>query len=161
MPKLAKLSIPLVAVMALAGACGNDTEGSDAAQAQSVTVEAYDNYYEQTSIALEPGAEATVTLENVGGVAHSITINDLDVEIEAQSGESAESTFGVPNEPGSLDFYCKFHPDEMTGVITIGGADQDIEEDVDDPDDDDVDVDVDVEEEDDTDAGASTDEVDY
>ena len=49
-------------------------------------------------------------------------------------------------EPGSLDFYCKFHPDEMKGVISIGGADQPIEEDVDSEDeDDDADVDVDVE----------------
>ena len=162
MSKLAKVSISFVAVILLAGACGEGDDDSDAAQQQSVTVEAYDNYYEQTSIALEPGAEATVTLENAGGVAHSITVNDLDLEIEAQSGESAESTFTVPDEPGSLDFYCKFHPDEMAGVITIGGADQPIEEDVDTEEDDDTDVDVDVEEEDDADAsGATTDEADY
>ncbi len=151
-----KLSSVGVLCLALAGsACGGG--GDDAAgQQQSVTVEAFDNYYEETTIPLELGAEATVTLENGGGVAHSIVIPDLDFELEAQSGETTEGTFSVPNEPGSLDFFCQFHPDEMTGSVTVGGGEEQIEEDVDDPDGDDAEVDVDVEEED-TDGGTTED----
>ncbi len=152
MTKAWQLSLVFVALSVLAGACGNEGEDS-AAQEQSVTVEAFDNYYEETTIALEPGAEATITLQNRGGVAHSIDIPDLDFELEAQSGDSVESTFTVPDEPGSLDFYCKFHPDDMTGVVTIGGVDQPVEEDVDTGGDD-----ADVETEEDTDAGTTTDE---
>ncbi len=130
MSKIRKLSLALVALAVVGAACGQE-ETESAAQEQAVTIEAFDNYYEQTTIALEPGAEATITLQNGGGVVHSIDIPDLDFELEAPSGEAVNSTFTVPDEPGSLDFFCKFHPDEMTGVVTIGGADQPIEEDVD------------------------------
>lgn len=153
MSKLRKVSIMLVALVFVMGACGEDEEDT-AAQQSSNTIEAFDTYFEPTSLQLEPGAEATITLENAGGVAHSFVVPDLDLEIEAQSGDSVDGTFTVPDEPGTLDFYCKFHPDEMSGTISIGGADQPIEEDVDtDEDDDDVDVeaDVDVEEEDEAD----------
>lgn len=156
MTKLWQLSLVFVALAVLAGACGNE-EADSAAQQQSVTVEAFDNYYEETTIALEPGAEATITLQNGGEVAHSIDIPDLDFEMEAQSGESATSTFTVPDEPGSLEFFCKFHPDDMIGAVTIGGFDQPVEEDVD-TGGDDADAEVEVETE--GDAG-TTDDTDY
>ena len=143
MSKLLKVSILLAAFALVMGACADDAEDTDA-QESANTVEAFDNYFEPTSLQLEPGAEATITLANGGSVAHSFTVPDLDLEIEAQSGDSVDGTFAVPDEPGTLDFYCKFHPDEMAGTIAIGGADQPIEEDVDTEDDDDTDVDVDA-----------------
>lgn len=144
-----------IAALALAGAsCGEDEDS--ARQEQSFTVEAFDFYFEPTSLQFEPGAQVNLTLENGGGVAHSITVPDLDFEAEAQSGESIENSFVAPTTPGSLDFYCKFHPDEMTGTISIGGADQPLEEDVDAPATDDPDVEVEVD--DDTeDAGTTED----
>ena len=141
MSKLWRVSFALLAALVLAGACGEEDSDSGAQQ-QSLSIEAFDNYFESETLLVEPGAEVTLTLENGGGVAHSVTIPDLDFELEAQSGNAVDSTFTAPTEPGSLDFYCKFHPDEMEGAISIGGADQPIEED-----DDDADVDVDVEEE--------------
>ena len=161
MSKPRKYLIVLMAlsVALVAGACGEDEEDSGA-QEQSVEIEAFDNYYETETLLVEPGAEVTLSFSNGGGVAHSVTVPDLDFELEAQSGNTVDSTFTAPDEPGSLDFYCKFHPDEMKGVISIGGADQPIEEDVDSEDEDDTDVDVDVEEEEDSDA-SGTDDPDY
>lgn len=145
-------------VLAVSGvACGEDSDDSGG-QEQSFTVQAFDNYFEPTSLQFEPGAEVTLELENSGSVSHSITIPDLDFEAEAQSGDTIDNSFTAPSEPGSLDFYCKFHPDEMEGTISIGGADQPIEEDVD-QDDDDADVEVDVEDE--TDDSGSTTEEEY
>jgi plastocyanin len=160
MSKLFRLSILFVALAVVMGACGEGEEEDTDAQESANTVEAFDYYFDPTSLQLEPGAEATITLQNGGSVAHSFTVPDLDLEIEAQSGDSVDGTFAVPDVPGTLDFFCKFHPDEMSGTIAIGGADQPIEEDVDTEDDDDTDVDVDVEEEDDA-SGATTDEADY
>ena len=161
MSKLRKHLIVLfvLSVALVAGACGEEDTDSGA-QEQSLEVEAFDNYYESETLLIEPGAEVTLSFSNGGGVVHSVTVPDLDFELEAQSGDTAESTFTAPDEPGSLDFYCKFHPDEMKGVISIGGADQPIEEDVDSEDDEDADVDVDVEEEEDADA-SGTDDPDY
>ena len=149
----------VLGAVALAGAaCGEDDEDSGA-QEQTASIEAFDFYFEPTSFQFEPGAEVTLTLENGGGVAHTVTVPDLDFELEAQSGDSVDSTFAMPDEVGTFDFYCKFHPEEMTGTISVGGSDQPIEEDVDTEDDEDVDVEV---EDDDEDTDASgTDDSDY
>lgn len=147
MSKLAKLSILFVALAVVLGACGENEEDT-AAQESANTIEAFDNYYDPTSLQLELGAEATVTLQNNGSVAHSFNVPDLDVEIEAQGGDSVDGTFAVPDRPGTLDFFCKFHPDEMTGTIAIGGAEQPIEEDVDPEEEDDTEVEAEVEVED-------------
>lgn len=143
MPKLRNVSIAAVALgLALVGAsCGNE-DADSAAQEQSFTVQAFDFYFEPTSLQFEPGAEVNLTLDNGGGVAHSVTVPDLDFEVEAQSGDTISNSFVAPTTPGSFDFHCKFHPDEMTGTISIGGADQPIEEDVDGPEDTDEDVEV-------------------
>lgn len=156
MPKLWKLAILLIAVALVGAACGEEDEDSGA-QEQSASIEAFDFYFEPTSFQFEPGAEVTLTLENGGGVAHTVTAPDLDFELEAQSGDTVDATFTVPDEVGTFDFYCKFHPDEMQGTMSIGGSDQPIEEDVDEEDDDE-DVDVDVEEDEDADAGSTTDD---
>ena len=160
MANLRKISLILGAVaLAVAGvACGED--GDDAGgQEQSFEVEAFDFYFEPTSLQFEPGARVNLSLVNNGEVAHSITINDLDFEAEAQGGDTIENTFTAPTDPGTLDFFCKFHPDDMKGTISIGGADQPIEEDVDTEDEDDEDVDVEVEDDtDDTDSGSTTEE---
>lgn len=160
MPKLAKLIVVALAVVASFGVACGEEDSDSGAQEQTASIEAFDNYFEPTSFQFEPGAEVTLTLENGGSVAHSVTAPDLDFELEAQSGDTVDSTFGVPSEVGTFDFYCKFHPDEMQGTISIGGSDQPIEEDVDTEDDDDDDVDVDVEEEEDADA-SGTDDSDY
>lgn len=145
-------------LLAVAGvACGEDGEDSGG-QEQSFEVEAFDYYFEPTSLQFEPGASVNLTLVNNGSVAHSVTIPDLDFEAEAQSGDTIENSFTAPTEPGSLDFYCKFHPDEMEGTISIGGADQPIEEDVDTNEDD---PDVEVEVEDNTEEDAGTTEQEY
>lgn len=146
MTKVRKMSLLVAAsLFTMAGAACGDDEGDAAAQQQAFEVQAFDFYFEPTSLQFEPGAQVNLTLENGGGVAHSITIPDLDFEAEAQSGDSIENSFVAPTTPGSLDFYCKFHPDEMTGTISIGGADQPLEEDVDTEPTDDPDVEVEVE----------------
>jgi plastocyanin len=139
------IALILLLFAVLGSACqlnaGDDDE--DAAVAQAIEVEAYDFYFEETSFALETGADVTVDFTNAGESTHSFTVPDLDIEVEAQSAESTEVAFETPEEPGLLDFYCKYHPDDMNGTISIGGADVPLEEDVDD---DDVDVEVDTEE---------------
>ena len=151
MPKLSKLVVVALAAVALVGAACGEEDTDSGAQEQTATIEAFDNYFEPTSFQFEPGAEVTLTLENGGSVAHSVTAPDLDFELEAQSGDTVDSTFSVPAEVGTFDFYCKFHPDEMKGTISIGGSDQPLEEDVDTEDDEDVEVEVDEDEDEDAD----------
>ena len=135
-------------VLVAAPACGEE-EGNEPGTeiTQTVEVEAFDNYFEPTSLSVELNAEVTVEFTNNGSITHSFTAPDLDVEIESGNGEDGTVTFAVPNQPGSYDFFCKYHPDEMQGTISAGGSEEPLEEDPDgDDDDDDTEVDVDVDE---------------
>lgn len=140
--------IPLLLGMCLlvaASACDNDDEDGREIT-QRVELEAFDFYFQDPDLLLELGARVTVDFVNAGDNTHSFTSPDLDIDVEAASGESTQITFDLPNEPGLVDFFCKYHPDEMNGTISIGGADVPIEEDVDqDRDDEDADVDIDTE----------------
>ena len=148
------------AVVALLGtACGDDDEGG---ASERFDIQAFDFRYDPTTLTVSPGAGVQLDFSNAGAVAHSVTIPDLDFEVVVEGGEEASDTFVAPDEAGALDFYCKFHPEEMTGSISVGGGDQPIEEDVDvDEDDDDTDVDVDVEETESEDASSDGGNTEY
>ena len=144
-PKSRKFMAATLTVVALLGsACGGEDEDG---ASESFEIQAFDFRFDPTTITVSPGAGVQIDFSNVGEVAHSVTIPDLDFEVSTEGGQDASDTFVAPDEPGSIDFFCKFHPDEMNGTISVAGGDQPIEEDVDvDDDDDDADVEVDVEE---------------
>jgi plastocyanin len=151
-PSRRVLAVAFAGIALLSSACGSD---DDAGASERFDVQAFDFRFDPTTISVSPGAGVQIDFSNAGEVAHSVTIPDLDFELVSESGEDASDTFTAPDTPGAIDFFCKFHPDEMNGTISVGGGDQPIEEDVD-SDDDDADVDVDVEDEDEE-AGTSTD----
>ena len=150
--------VALLAVMALvAASCGDDGDDNDnedelggGVDSQTVSIEAYDFYFEPTALSVERSTQVTLEFENLGENAHSFTIPDIDVEVESDGGDSGEITFSTPDEPGSLDFFCKYHPDEMTGTIAVGGVDEPLDEDAEG-------VDDDAESEDDADVAPGTD----
>jgi plastocyanin len=125
-----QLLIVTAIVLALLGsACTVDEEDGDEDDlTQAIELEAYDFYFEETSLQFALGADVTVDFTNAGEATHAFVVPDLDLEVEAESGESTEVNFQLPDEPGLLDFYCKFHPDDMNGTISIGGADVPVEE---------------------------------
>ena len=105
----------------------DEEEGTELSQ-MSASIEAFNFYFETETVILEPEVEATIDFTNNGSNLHSFTVPDLDVEIEAEPAESASVTFVTPDVPGPYEFFCKYHPDEMTGAITIG-ADGDVPDD--------------------------------
>jgi plastocyanin len=108
-------------VALLGAACGDDsadtTEG-DGGGGTAVDVEAADFSFEPTTIDASAGDEIELTLTNSGEVEHSFTIEGL-FEVEAEGGEEASGTFTAPDS--SVEFFCKYHPDQMTGELTIDG----------------------------------------
>lgn len=115
--------LALLGVLALVlVACGDDDPGSSGGGggSEQITVTAEDFSFTESEIQLEPGAEVELTLENVGDTEHSFTSEELDVEVEAPGGEEASTTFTAPDEEGSFDFFCEYHPDQMTGTVVVG-----------------------------------------
>jgi plastocyanin len=121
--------VVLFAALLFLGACGKADDANDSGGATiSTAIEAYDFYFQPTTISADMGGTVKVEFTNNGENTHSFTAPDLDISTEVQSGESAEITFASPETPGTYDFYCKFHPEDMKGVISVGGADQPVDE---------------------------------
>lgn len=143
------IRVLLIATVALfvGAACGSEEGGNEPGTSQTVTVEAFDFYFDPTALNVEVGSSVTIEFTNTGSVQHSWTSTDLDAEVEAASGETSSLTFTAPNEPGSYDFFCEYHPDDMQGTISIGGSDEPAEEQPEE-DQEDAEVEIDTEEDD-------------
>jgi cytochrome c oxidase subunit 2 len=105
------------------GACGDDNGdggggSGNGGATQSVDLTAQDFAFDPSSIEVDSGAEVELTFNNEDDVEHSFTAEDLDAEVEAEGGESATTTFTAP-ESGTVEFICKYHPDQMTGEISV------------------------------------------
>lgn len=124
--KLTRAALVAILLLSLGlAACEDDEDDEiEASQTVEITVEAFDFYFDPATITLEPSSAATITLVNNGDQLHSFTVPEMDVELEAQGAQTVEGTFAVPEAPGTYNFYCKFHPDEMKGVISVGGLDE-------------------------------------
>jgi plastocyanin len=135
-----KRSLLLAAVAALAlfaVACGDDddddtsgddtggeattapADGGGGGEAQTIAIEATDFAFDVTEIEAAPGDEITITLTNSGDAEHTVTIDDPAFEVEAGGGEEAEGSFTAPD--ATVEFYCRYHPSQMTGTVTISG----------------------------------------
>jgi plastocyanin len=114
----------LFAVSMLLGACGGDngdgTAGTGAGEEEApTTLKLSASGFAFRPDALEAtGTEFTINLANGDEVEHNLTIEDLDVDEDAEAGESVEvSVTGA--EPGSYEFFCEYHPDTMQGELTV------------------------------------------
>jgi len=121
------LAALILSSLALGSGCALIQEDEEDPQLQqmSASVEAFDFYFQSTTVILEPEVEATVTLVNNGSALHSFTVPDFDAEVEAQGAETASVTFVTPDTPGPYEFFCKYHPDEMRGTVNVGAGDTD------------------------------------
>jgi plastocyanin len=121
----------LVALLAVAllgvAACGDsdDAEPGGGGDAASATVRATDFAFDPASIEVDPGEEVEVTFVNAGNVTHSFTAEDLDVDVEAETGQETTASFTAPDEDAAIEFVCRFHPSQMTGEITVGAGGSD------------------------------------
>jgi plastocyanin len=119
----AKSYVLLVAVVGVLvfGACGDDNGdggGGEGSAAQTVDLTAQNFAFDPSTIEVDAGAEVELTFNNEDDVEHSFTAEDLDVEVEAEGGESATTSFTAP-ESGTVEFICKYHPDQMTGELSV------------------------------------------
>ena len=118
---LRALSLALLAVTTVFSGCVIQEEDDDPELEQaSTSVEAFDFYFDPTTVFFERSVEATVTFQNNGSVAHSFSVPDLDVELEVEPGSEASTTFVTPDEPLAYEFFCTFHPEDMTGSLSVG-----------------------------------------
>jgi plastocyanin len=108
------LSLCLVAAAFGLAACGGSDDEPSAAQAGGGDkVAVADNSFTPASIDVAVGD--TVTFENEGQIAHTVTGDDFD---SASLAPGDTFTFKA-SEKGSFSYVCTFHPG-MQGTIEVG-----------------------------------------
>ena len=113
-------------LLLFAAACGGGEETStgssedsgESADALPVTVTASDFAFDQETLEGHATHTVDLTLVNEDDAAHTFTIDEMDVNVEAEGGAEAQTTF-TPEELGTFEYYCKYHPDTMKGKLTI------------------------------------------
>jgi plastocyanin len=119
-----RVAAAVILVVGLA-ACGDDDDaesgdtGSETTESEATgsgaTITAANIAFDPTELSVAAGE--TITLRNEDDVEHSFTIDDPDIDAEAEGGE--EATVDAPDQPGTYDFHCRYHPDQMTGTLTV------------------------------------------
>jgi plastocyanin len=74
--------------------------------------------WSQTQLNLPAGKQVTVAVDNQDSVEHNFTFKDASANKDVEGGESAEISFMSP-AAGSYQFFCKYHPSQMKGTVTV------------------------------------------
>jgi plastocyanin len=130
----------LVGVLALAAAgCGggSDNGGGSASAAPTTTAAAEttttaggggggteiqlvaSNFkFDKTSLDMQSGGQVKVEIRNQGQAEHNFTFTEAGANQDVEAGEDATATFTAP-AAGSYQFFCKYHPSQMKGTVTV------------------------------------------
>jgi plastocyanin len=112
-------------VALLATACGGDDGGTPAASGEngggggggtSVTVTAADFSFDPETLTAAAGD--TIELSNEGDSPHNLQAEEAGIDEDVDPGEKVSVDLDEV-EPGTYDFICKFHPDDMKGTLEI------------------------------------------
>jgi plastocyanin len=124
------IAVLVTAFALVAFACGDEEEPADSdtteagggGSPQVIEVVATDFQFDTGEIEVEPGASKPIALQNEGSAEHSLTVEELDFEIEAEGGESAAGNLEAPDEDVTYEFFCEYHPDQMRGTLVVGAG---------------------------------------
>ncbi len=97
---------------------GGEPAGNGQVEALPVTVTASDFAFSPDRITGHATHTIDLTVVNEDDADHTFTVDDLDVDVEAAAGAEAETSF-TSDETGTFEFYCRFHPDQMSGQLSI------------------------------------------
>lgn len=95
-------------------------QGEAAGGTRTVRIVAVDYEFQPSRITLAPGEKVTLVVENQGRVFHTLTIDELGVDLSLNPGEVKEITLEAPDSMVELTFYCRPHKGlGMTGTLTV------------------------------------------
>jgi plastocyanin/mono/diheme cytochrome c family protein len=99
--------------------------GSPPAASTQITIDATDNKFDKSQLAIPAGQQVTLTFNNKGAAIHNwhlLNVKDSQGQ-EPQTkllpgGQSETITFTI-TQPGTYQFHCDVHPTEMTGTLVV------------------------------------------
>ncbi|MFN2587714.1 MAG: cupredoxin domain-containing protein [Actinomycetota bacterium] len=106
----------LTLVALVGGACGGDDDGGDSGGGGAVTLTAADFAWDPADPSVAAGGSIEVVNED--DTEHNLTVEDagIDEDVEADGSVTVDL---ADAEPGTYEFFCKYHPDTMTGTLEV------------------------------------------
>ena len=123
------VTLALAPVAILPAACGDEedvgrvTDPSASRTAEPVEtvnaeIEVGDFFFEPAVIEATLGDDIAVDLTNQGVADHTFTITQFVVDEKLLHGGDGNVTF-TPDEAGEFTFFCRYHPGQMQGSLSI------------------------------------------
>ena len=91
--------------------------------ARRIEVDATSFAFDPDTITVRAGEDVAIVLRS-DDILHDFTIDDVDVHVAAEGGETAEGGMRI-DEPGTYDYYCTVagHREAgMEGTLTVEAA---------------------------------------
>lgn len=115
---------PIAAVFSVAllmAACSSDDDGTDGSTdtgdgASDQTITIADFTFDPSSLTVPSGEDVTIEVTNEDDAEHSFTLDDDSVSQDVEGGESQTVTINLTE---GIGWHCEYHPDTMTGTITV------------------------------------------
>jgi len=116
------LAMALIAVSACGGDEGAGDDGGADGAPQTLELTAKEFSFIPDKLRVEEGRTVEVRFKNSGGVPHTFTLDEFDVDAELSPGEEQVVLVATPARAGQYSYYCRFHRAQgMEGTITITG----------------------------------------
>jgi plastocyanin len=107
-----------------------DDDDDGGGDGETIDMAMTDNAFEPKEITVSAGATLTINLTNDGAAIHNLRIAGEDNEYDnaddavsdpdiVSAGETATAEWVAPDDAGTIDFRCDFHPTDMVGTITV------------------------------------------
>jgi len=110
MPFIAALAVVTIALFG----CGDDAGDADVADG-ALVIEASEFAFEPETVTIPADTDVEITLDNVGAVEHDWTVEELDVHIHADAGETVTETINVP--AGTYEVICVVPGHAEAGMV--------------------------------------------
>jgi plastocyanin len=105
-----------------AGVAGCGGYGTNSGGGSSVSLDAYNYYFNPTSLSVASGGEVTINFTNKGSVQHNLTIEGTKVNQDVDPGKTVTVKF-TPSGDAVMSFHCEYHQKSgMIGAIKIGSG---------------------------------------
>jgi len=106
-------AVALVSAVTISG-CSDDDEIA------GTELTARDFSFQPAELVVTGGKQVTITVVNRGKVAHNLSIPSVEIDVDVDKGEDGRVIFVLPEEPGNVEFSCKFHAGQgMKGTFRV------------------------------------------
>ena len=101
--------------LALAACGGGSSSGGSAAL--NINMTATEFKYDPNVINASPGQTINLTVKNTGSVQHTWVLDQGNIKLTIDPGQSASKTFTAPTAPGTYQFYCDEPGHKEAGMV--------------------------------------------